>query len=439
VPVRDLNFGLPLFLFFFFIPVLKRSPGVHFACPAGLYRKQSNLMSGQSLNPIREPFDLYSTEIDANPFPAYEALREHYPCYWSESGSIWILSRYEDVAKAAQDWQTYSSARGNLIDEIPDRAGGTLGTTDPPRHDRLRALSQAAFMKKNLDHLIEPTIALAHESIDRILGLGDFDFVADFSSEITVGAIFRFLGLPDRDRADTRNKVVLSISTDKAARGRNPDLDRAFRELADFVTEEVGIRRLDPRDDLITRLAEAEIDGDRLTDREVVLTTSMFVVAGIESLSSFMSIFAVNLQEFSDARRRVTSEPDLIAQAIEESLRFNTSAQRFKRVLTRDVELHGQIMRSGDSVALAYGSANRDWRKFENPDFYDIDRRPQGHLGFGLGKHFCIGNQFARLITETAMRCFLARVPDFELRQQDFPWVPSSNFRSPMTLPMRVI
>jgi cytochrome P450 len=95
----------------------------------------------------------------------------------------------------------------------------------------------------------------------------------------------------------------LSISTDKAARGRNPDLDRAFRELADFVTEEVGIRRLDPRDDLITRLAEAEIDGDRLTDREVVLTTSMFVVAGIESLSSFMSIFAVNLQEFSDARR----------------------------------------------------------------------------------------------------------------------------------------
>lgn len=396
-------------------------------------------MTNRNVNRIQEPFDLYSTEIDANPFPYYEALREHNPCYWSESGRIWILSRYQDVADAAQDWQTYSSARGNLIDEIPDRAGGTLGTTDPPRHDRLRALAQAAFMKKNLDHLIEPTVAMAHKSIDRILDVRDFDFVADFSSEITVGAIFRLLGLPDRDRAETRNKVVLSISTDKAVRGRNPELDRAFRELADFVTEEVGLRRQNPRDDLVTRLAEAKIDGDRLSDREVILTTAMFVVAGVESLSSFMSIFAVNLQESSDARRRLVQEPGLIAQAIEESLRFNTSAQRFKRVLTRDVELHGQIMRAGDSVALAYGSANRDRRKFENPDRYDIDRRPQGHLGFGLGKHFCIGSQFARLITETAMRCFLERVPDFALRQRDFPWVPSSNFRSPMALPMRVV
>jgi cytochrome P450 len=386
-----------------------------------------------------EPFDLYSTEIDANPFPYYESLREHHPCYWSETGRIWILSRYQDVANAAQDWQTYSSARGNLIDEIPDRAGGTLGTTDPPRHDRLRALAQAAFMKKNLDHLIEPTVALAHQSIDRILAMRDFDFVADFSSEITVGAIFRLLGLPDRDRAETRNKVVLSISTDKAARGRNPELDRAFRDLADFVTEEVGIRRTQPQDDLVTRLAEAEIDGDRLSEREVVLTTSMFVVAGVESLSSFMSILAVNLESFSDARRTLAREPALIAQAIEESLRFNTSAQRFKRILTRDVELHGKTMRAGDSVALAYGSANRDWRKFENPDRYDIDRRPQGHLGFGIGKHFCIGNQFARLITETAMRCFLERIPEFALRERDFPWVPSSNFRSPLILPMRVV
>src|SRR5690606_28679064 len=134
-----------------------------------------------------------------------------------------------------------------------------------------------------------------------------------------------------------------------------------------------------------------------------------FVVAGVESLSSFMSIFAVNLASFPDARRRVVRDPRLIAQAIEESLRFNTSAQRFKRVLTRDVALHGKTMRAGDSVALAYGSANRDWRKFEDPDRYDIDRRPQGHLGFGVGKHFCIGNQFARVITETAMRGFLNR------------------------------
>jgi cytochrome P450 len=386
---------------------------------------------------LPEPFDLYSTAIDADPFPYYEILREQHPCYWSQNGRIWILSRYEDVATAAQDWQTYSSARGNLIDEIPGRAGGTLGTTDPPRHDRLRTLAQAAFMKKNLDHLIAPTIELANTAVDRILEKRAFDFVADFSSEITVGMIFQLLGLRERDRAETRNQVVLSISTDKAARGRNSILDMAFTELTNFVQDEVTRRRANPRDDLVTRLAEAEIDGDRLTEREVVLTTSMFVIAGVESLSSFMSVFALNLAQFSNARHRLATDPNLIAPAIEESLRFNTSAQRFKRFLTRDVELHGQRMHEGDNVALAYGSANRDWRKFKDPDLYDIDRRPQGHLGFGSGKHFCIGSQFARLVTETAMRSFLARVPNFQWTGEPFEWIPSSNFRSPMSLPFR--
>lgn len=395
-------------------------------------------MSERAPERLSEPFDLYSPEIDADPFPFYGTLREHYPCYWCERGRIWVLTRYQDVASAAQDWETFSSARGNLVDEIPGRAGGTLGSTDPPRHDRLRALAQAAFMKKNLEHLVAPTVTLADGALDRILEARDFDFVADFSSEITVGAIFRLLGLPERDRAETRNKVLLAISTDKAVRGRNPALDAAFFELADFVREEVARRRADPDDDLVSRLAEAEIDGDRLSEREVVLTTSMFLIAGVESLSSFMSIFALNLCDYPDARRRVAREPALIPQAIEESLRFNTSAQRFKRTLTRDLELHGETMRAGDPVVLAYGAANRDWRKFPDPDCYDIDRRPQGHLGFGAGKHFCIGSQFARLITETAMGRFLARLPDFELRSDRFDWVPSSNFRSPMSLPFRV-
>ena len=123
-----------------------------------------------------------------------------------------------------------------------------------------------------------------------------------------------------------------------------------------------------------------------------MLTTATFVMAGVESLSSFMSVFALNLHDYPDARRRLVADPALIAAAIEESLRFNTSAQRFKRVAMRDVELHGKTIRAGDKVALAFGSANRDRRKFADPDRYDIDRRPLGHLGFGSGKHFCLGS-----------------------------------------------
>ena len=382
-----------------------------------------------------EAFDLYSPAIDADPFPYYEVLREQHPCYWCESGRIWILSRYEDVMKAAQDWQTFSSTEGNLIDEIPGRAGATLGTTDPPRHDRLRALTQAAFMKRSFEHLIAPTLAIADRSLDRIGARGSFDFVEDYSSQITVGLLFGIMGLPPRDHSDIRRKVILAVSTDKAAKGRTPEHIEAFRELSDFISEEVAKRRAAPRDDLITHLAEAEIDGDRLSEREIVLTSATFVMAGVESLSSFMSVFALNLHDYPDARRRLVADPSLTAPAIEESLRFNTSAQRFKRTLTRDTALHGNTMRAGDNVVLAYGAANRDWRKFRNPDVYDIARRPQGHLGFGAGKHFCLGSQLARLVTEVATRRFLERIPDYHLTVNKVAWNSSSNFRSPVALP----
>jgi len=382
-----------------------------------------------------EPFDLYSPLIDADPFPSYAILRENYPCYWSESAKLWILSRYDDIVEAARDWQTFSSSEGNMIDELPGRAGATLGTTDPPRHDRLRALSQAAFLKRNLDRLIEPTLDIADRALDRILAQGTFEFINDFSSQITVGLLFRTMGLPERDHADIRRKVILAVSTDKAAKGRTAEHIAAFKDLSDFITAEVNARRANPTDDLITHLAEAEIDGDRLTDREVVLTTATFVMAGVESLSSFISMFALNLHDHPDARRRLVANATLIAPAIEESLRFNTSAQRFKRVVMRETELQGERLRPGDKVALAFGSGNRDGRKFPDPDRYDIERRPQGHLGFGSGKHFCLGAQMARLVTEVAMRRFLERVPDYHLTVDKIAWNSSSNFRSPTALP----
>jgi cytochrome P450 len=382
-----------------------------------------------------EAFDLYSPDIDADPFPHYAILREQHPCYWSENGKLWILSRYDDIVLAARDWETFSSSQGNMIDELPGRAGATLGTTDPPRHDRLRALSQAAFTRKNTEHLIAPTLEIADRALDRICDMEHFEFVNDFSSQITVGLLFRTMGLPARDHADIRRKVILAVSTDKAVKGRNPEHIAAFKELSDFLTAEVAERRKRPTDDLITHLAEAEIDGDRLSEREIVLTTATFVMAGVESLSSFMSMFALNLHDFPDARRRVVADPALIEPAVEESLRFNTSAQRFKRTVARGTQLHEQTLHVGDKVALAFGSGNRDWRKFPDPDAYEIDRRPQGHLGFGSGKHFCLGSQMARLVTQVAMRRFLERVPDYQLTVDRLAWNSSSNFRSPVALP----
>ena len=178
----------------------------------------------------------------------------------------------------------------------------------------------------------------------------------------------------------------------------------------------------------------AEIDGDRLDEREVLLTTTTLIMAGIESLGGFMSMFALNLADHADARRAVVADPALLQEAVEESLRFNTSAQRFRRCLQKDVELHGQVMRAGDFVCLAYGSGNRDERQYPNPDVYDIRRKPRGHLGFGGGVHACLGTSIARLAAKIAFEELHRVVPDYRRVHEHLAWMPSSTFRSPIRL-----
>ena len=166
-----------------------------------------------------------------------------------------------------------------------------------------------------------------------------------------------------------------------------------------------------------------------------MLTTATFVMAGVESLSSFMSMFALNLHDYPDARRKLVAEPALIAPAIERIAPLQHVGATFQAHRHARRRTARRNHRAGDKVALAFGSGNRDDRKFPDPDTFDIARRPQGHLGFGSGKHFCLGAQMARLVTEIAMRRFLERVPDYHLTVDTLAWNSSSNFRSPSALP----
>ncbi len=170
----------------------------------------------------------------------------------------------------------------------------------------------------------------------------------------------------------------------------------------------------------------------------MLLTTTTLIMAGVESLGGFMMMFAYNLASVEEARRAVVANPALLPDAIEESLRFNTSAQRFRRRLMKDVTLHGQTMREGDFVCLAYGSGNRDERQYPNPDVYDISRKPRGHLGFGGGVHACLGTAIARLAVKIAFEEFHRVVPDYRRLADQLPWMPSSTFRSPLRLDITV-
>jgi cytochrome P450 len=379
-------------------------------------------------------FDPYSPAVDSDPFPFYKTLRDQWPCFWSPQSEMWILSRYADIAAAGSNWQNYSSARGNLMTELPNRAGATLGTTDPPRHDRLRGLVQHAFMKRNLEGLAEPIRDIARSAAEALRGATQFDFISDFSSKFTVRVLFAALGLPLGDEQTVRDKAVLMVQSDPVSRAKGPQHIAAYDWMQDYAAKVIDVRRAHPQNDLISHFSMAEIDGDRLDEREVLLTTTTLIMAGIESLGGFMSMLALNLADYPDARRATVANPALLPDAVEESLRFNTSAQRFRRALQHDVTLHGQTMRAGDFVCLAYGSANRDERQFPNPDVYDIARRPRGHLGFGGGVHACLGSAIARMAIKIAFDEFHKVVPDYTRVQEQLAWMPSSTFRSPLVL-----
>ena len=383
-------------------------------------------------------FDPYAPAVDADPFPFYQRLRDEFPCFWSEEANMWVLSRHGDIVTALNDWQTYSSAKGNLMDELPNRAGATLGTTDPPRHDRLRALIQMAVTKRALDHIIEPARQSARRHLDAVAGEARFDFVSRFSAKVTVDLLFYLFQMPIDRQDEVRRNAVLMVQTDSKTRQKGPEHLAAFKWMTDYASELVAARKKAPGDDLLSNFITAEIDGEKLLDREVQMTVTTLIMAGIESLSGFMSMMALNLADHPEARRACAANPALIPDAMEESLRFNTSAQRFRRCLTRDVDLHGQTMRADDFVCLAYGSGNRDERQFANPDVYDIARKPRGHLGFGGGVHACLGTAIARLATKVAFEELLQRMPEFHRVEERLPWIPSTNFRSPMRLELAV-
>ena len=388
-------------------------------------------------------FDPYAPAVDANPFPFYKTLRDEHPCFWSPEADMWILSRYADIVSAGQDALTYSSASGNLMTELPGRAGATLGTTDAPRHDRLRGLIQHAFMKRNLESLSEPIRDIAREVAESLRGKKQFEFITEFSSKFTVRVLFAALGLPTGAEATVpestvRDNAVLMVQSDPVTRTKGPEHLAAYNWMQEYAAGVIAERRANPRNDLISHFSMAEIDGDKLDEREVLLTTTTLIMAGIESLGGFMAMFAVNMADYADARRQCVANPALLADAVEESLRFNTSAQRFRRRLMKDVTLHGQTMKTGDFVCLAYGSGNRDERQYPNPDAYDITRKPRGHLGFGGGVHACLGTAIARLSVKIAFEEFHKVVPEYKRVQEQLPWMPSSTFRSPMVLELAV-
>ena len=343
----------------------------------------------------------------------YRTLRMAHPVYHNSEAGFWALSRFEDVRAAAADPATFSS-------EGTDTSQGLLPmiqALDPPRHDALRQLVSKAFTARRMADM-EPEIRrIARELIDGFAAKGETDLLAAFARHLPSRVIGAMLGVPHERRERflewTEAMVEAQPGRSNAEAIRHP-ARRIYEEFARLL----GERRAERHDDLISALLDAEIDGQRLGEDELLGFCFVLIVAGNDTTTNLIANGAVLLADHPDQRKLLADDPGRIPAAVEEMLRFEPPAQALPRVVRREVALHGATIPEGALVRLVWASANRDEREFPDPDRFDVTRSAPRHLGFGHGVHFCLGAHLARLEARVAFEELLARIPDYELAER---------------------
>lgn len=367
-------------------------------------------------------YDPFDSVIDDDPYPVWKRMREEAPLYYNEKYNFYALSRYEDVARELPNWQTYRSGRGTTADilfaniEVPP---GILLFEDPPLHDLHRRLLSRVFTPRRMLAVEDLVRGFCVRELDPLVGAGGFDFIADLGAMMPMRTIGYLLGIPEADQEKIRDRSVanieLSTDSDPAAVDAN-----IFANSIALFAEYIEWRASHPSDDLMTELLRAEIDeadGTRrpLSRTEVLAYTAMIAGAGNETTARLIGFMGQLLSDHPEQRRELVADPSLIPGAIEETLRFEPPSPVQARYVARDAEQYGRVVPEGSFMLLLNGSANRDPRRFADPDRYDIHRQAGGHLSFGQGLHFCLGSALARMEARVAFEEVLKRWPDWEV------------------------
>jgi cytochrome P450 len=311
-----------------------------------------------------------------------------------------------------------------LFEEIPQEvieAASSFLAMDAPRHTQLRKLVSSAFTPRQIARINTQIENQAQRLVDRLIDTGDCDFVAEISRKLPQWTIYEMIGLPEdqREAATDAADGMISWADEDVRAGREPLglIGHSLMTLTGIALDLAAARRAHPRDDLMTDLVHAEVDGQRLTDQEIAAFFALLSVGGNDTTRNSTSVAMRAFTEFPEQRRLLAADFDQhVGTAVEEIVRWASPVMTFRRTSTRDLDLHGQHIRAGDWVILFYASANHDDRVFTNPDTFDVTRNPNPHVGFGGGgPHFCLGAMLAR----TQLRCILDqlvhRVPNLEV------------------------
>ena len=374
-----------------------------------------------------------------DPYPAYREFRDRDPAHYSAPEDIWVLTRYADVVQAFHDWKTWSSQRrGNLLNDMPERIGRTLGTTDPPDHRFARGLVEKAFTWRTVEGLLPRIDALAGDLARASRERGAIELVADVSAPFNASILGAMFGLPDEDFLRLRRWLDDFFLREEPARGGESPQAVAMRRLGEYLGRLASDREARPREDLLSAMLKVQEGGRSLSRDQVVVTTMTFLTAGFESTNNLFTNLAHALAAHPGVYERLRERPDLIPSFVEEGMRWDAAAQGFVRTPTKTVSLHGKTVPSGAQVLLHIGSANRDERAFPDPDTFDLDRRGGRHLGLGHGIHYCVGSPLARAMTQSLFAKLLAESRSWEVDLARARRVRTPNFRGFSALPLRL-
>lgn len=359
--------------------------------------------------PVYDPFD-YSLHDD--PYPTYRRLRDETPVYHNTKFGFYALSRYEDCSAAVRDFKTFSSAQGTSLEDLQAQVQ-LLINTDPPVHSRMRHLIAGMFTPAKVAPLEQAVRTMARELLAPHLAAGRIDIIADFAAKLPMAIICRLLGFPREDEDRLRHLTDTVVHRDEGVFGMPDEGMHATLALYEYFNADIAERaRGTRRDDIVAVLMDAAVEG-RLTHEELIGYIYILSIAGNETTTKLIGNMCYQLHCHPDQAALLRADPTLIESAVEETMRFDGPTQMMARTTTRDVTLHGVTIPAHSKVALLFTSANRDERKFERAEDYDVRRNPRDHLGFGGGLHACLGAALARLEARVAMEEILSALGDF--------------------------